>query len=1405
MPEKLSTLSGAKKLYDNLNQKIKTEVTEREQALTDANLALEQEVQARKNADNTLQKNINEEKSNREEALLEEAQQRTLDIQTEANSRLNADSELSNRLNEEIENRAFDVNQLQGQIGNETNARLAADATLSKQINQEILDRKSAITTEQRERQNNDASLKTLIENEGKTRAAQDNTLATNLNTETEARIKADSDEQSARISSDEALKQLVEKEVADRKAAVSSEAKARESIDNSLNQKILNETSVRVEQDQVLNQSIEQNRSEINTALSQEASTRSAADTAILQQLTQERELRTSADTTLQQNINKEADTRYIEDNRLQSSITSIESKIPAQASDSNQLADKAFVNSSISTMASFFKGTFKTYAALMEVRWQTTDPEGSNYVHNGDYAYVESDETHNGESWRYIYVLDPDSEDNGWQAQLKMNDTPFTQAQLDSINSGITKNAVNQITLNTNNISSVSTRLTTHAEDQNNPHFVTKEQVGLGNVDNTADADKPVSKATEAAINVNTLRINEHIADKDNPHNVTLKQLGIDSFAGYTPQTMPVSTAQEAAITAVGDVLQAHINVNTNPNPHQITKAKVGLGNVDNTSDKDKPVSDAVQAALDKKANTESPNFTGIPTAPLPDETSPDNQLATVKYVKDNAGTSGAVSFSIQQELTDSQQQTARDNINAAANYRTNIQTGSGIVTLANSLPLDLHDKYYGSFAQVGTPSLSKFSPITFVQGSIRVNNKNILPKGQSTVINGVTFTVKDDGTIVLSGTAEDQITYIIYQKYLPKAQYVISGCPDGGSSTKYALHLSLYKGSTRVTSADCYDSNTGGVIDTSTYDYNECRVEITVQKDVVCNELTFKPQIERGSIFSLYQSYEERTNIVINEDSQLKALPLGSSIPNNISSSSSLFDGVYDLGTDSNHSYYIADTIENSKEVLYDQKKVIVYRIQEKVFTGNETIIYNNVTTGKERFQYAPESDKLPLLGNSLVLAMSNAFQSASFNDLTDSVKRKNNSVCIEDGTSNDYITFYSSDYTDVASFKEALKTLYTNGTPVKVYYIRQTPITEVADSVEYSAYKGTTQVVCDSVVEPYIKTGYKENVWDLLTQQGEVSQQVANAVTYDAQTATEAQKQQARENIGAVDATYVSTQGGKIDTIKVNNVTQTITDKSVNLNVVTSVNGKNGTVTLNASDVNALPVNTPYVKSVNGKSGEVNIDIPAKTSDLTNDSGFITSSDIPKEVFIATYDTTTFAEIQAAYNAGKICICKQDDKFAHLTKITSTLACFTCVLSSSTAGVWCVNAGDLWMEQSEGYSPKTHASTHASGGSDPITPASIGAAAKSNFVNATLSANNWSGDSAPYTYTLSISDVTTTSNQELLPALNITEEQLTALQAANIQDGGQLTDSITLKAFGDKPTIDIPIRVILRGDA
>ena len=46
------------------------------------------------------------------------------------------------------------------------------------------------------------------------------------------------------------------------------------------------------------------------------------------------------------------------------------------------------------------------------------------------------------------------------------------------------------------------VKDSLNAHIADKNNPHNVTKAQVGLGNVDNTADIDKPVSNAVNSAI---------------------------------------------------------------------------------------------------------------------------------------------------------------------------------------------------------------------------------------------------------------------------------------------------------------------------------------------------------------------------------------------------------------------------------------------------------------------------------------------------------------------------------------------------------------------------------------------------------------------------------------------------------------------------------------------------------------------------------------------------------------------------------------------------------------------------------------------------------------------------------------------------------------------------------------
>lgn len=83
---------------------------------------------------------------------------------------------------------------------------------------------------------------------------------------------------------------------------------------------------------------------------------------------------------------------------------------------------------------------------------------------------------------------------------------------------------------------ITALETKVNNHIANKSNPHTVTKAQVGLGNVNNTSDADKPVSTAQAAAIadakaagTAAQTAINNHAGLRNNPHVVTRAQLGL------------------------------------------------------------------------------------------------------------------------------------------------------------------------------------------------------------------------------------------------------------------------------------------------------------------------------------------------------------------------------------------------------------------------------------------------------------------------------------------------------------------------------------------------------------------------------------------------------------------------------------------------------------------------------------------------------------------------------------------------------------------------------------------------------------------------------------------------------------------------------------------------------------
>ncbi|MCY9099473.1 hypothetical protein MOE49_10455 [Bacillus inaquosorum] len=94
----------------------------------------------------------------------------------------------------------------------------------------------------------------------------------------------------------------------------------------------------------------------------------------------------------------------------------------------------------------------------------------------------------------------------------------------------------------------------LKSHTEDINNPHKVTKTQVGLDKVLNVTQASKE--------------EFDIHTSNIENPHNVTASQIGLSNVLNEKQATK----------------LEFDNHVNNTSNPHSVTKEQIGLGNVTN-----------------------------------------------------------------------------------------------------------------------------------------------------------------------------------------------------------------------------------------------------------------------------------------------------------------------------------------------------------------------------------------------------------------------------------------------------------------------------------------------------------------------------------------------------------------------------------------------------------------------------------------------------------------------------------------------------------------------------------------------------------------------------------------------------------------------------------------------------
>lgn len=153
------------------------------------------------------------------------------------------------------------------------------------------------------------------------------------------------------------------------------------------------------------------------------------------------------------------------------------------------------------------------------------------------------------------------------------------------------------------------------------------------------------------------------------------------------------------------------------------------------------------------------------------------------------------------------------------------------------------------------------------------------NLLQNTASTqTINGVTFTINNDGTVLANGTATANAILILNSfAFESGINYTLSGCPSGGSSSTYRLDA---YGTSGDASGLSIDSGNGVSINTGNGSRN---IRIVIFSGTTVNNLLFKPMIEKGTTASDYEEYGEEicknkideTNESINNlDSTLKS---------------------------------------------------------------------------------------------------------------------------------------------------------------------------------------------------------------------------------------------------------------------------------------------------------------------------------------------------------------------------------------------------------------------------------------------------------------------------------------------------------------------------------------------------
>ena len=203
---------------------------------------------------------------------------------------------------------------------------------------------------------------------------------------------------------------------------------------------------------------------------------------------------------------------------------IDALEALVPSQATSSNQLADKAFVNSSIATATAVFQGTYHVVDDLglsatatnsdivtkLNIAATATGAVVSKIdntkklnelADNNDYVFVQMGAAGGANITEVKRFKRSVGDSTSWVFEYSLNNSGFTAAQWAAINSGITTSLVTQIGTNQTNIGTIQSTMVTDVKyDTTNKKIQQKINGSYSDVVTTAVLKSDMGLATVA-----------------------------------------------------------------------------------------------------------------------------------------------------------------------------------------------------------------------------------------------------------------------------------------------------------------------------------------------------------------------------------------------------------------------------------------------------------------------------------------------------------------------------------------------------------------------------------------------------------------------------------------------------------------------------------------------------------------------------------------------------------------------------------------------------------------------------------------------------------------------------------------------------------------------------------------